>query len=563
MTSAKSSVRRSHSRGGSATAKSFVSLVAVLAVPFLLRPRDNLLDASGESVVIITPHSEPLRYEFARAFRERMRARGRTVWVDWRTPGSSREISRFIAAEFDTSFAYLWKDRMLRPWSAHIAAGYANPNVLRADGGADTDEVSAARRTFLQSETGIGIDLLFGTGSLEAATHARAGRLVDSGLVAALPDLFGERGIPEMAGGKVLRDAEGRWVGACLTTFGICYNRDSLARLGLASAPAQWSDLANPAYFGQLAIADPSKSGAAATAFEMVIHQQMNLRADELRRAAVAGTNDSEAPARAAAADDLETRARREGWDLAMRLIRRVAANARYFSSQGTQTALDIAMGDAAAGMCIDYYGRFQSETRGGGAGRLGFVTPHGGTAVDADPIGLLRGAPHRELAIEFMKFVLSEDGQKLWNFRVGTPGGPQRYALRRMPILPALYAPTFDVFRSDPGENPYDEARAFTYHAAWTGPLFRPIVFIIRATCIDAHDELTAAYRALIRARFPPRATALFDDVSLVDYAAANGPLRAAASGSPVDEAVAGNRLIEAVREQYHRVADLARAGE
>ena len=563
MTSAKSNRDRGYFSGVSSTAKGFVTLLVVLAVPFLLRPRDNLLDASGEGVVIITPHTEPLRYEFARGFREHMRKRGRAVWVDWRTPGSSREISRFIASEFDTAFAHLWKSRLRRPWSARIAAAYADPNIPPGDARTDSDEVSLARRTFLESEAGIGIDLLFGTGPLEAALHARAGRLVDAGLVATMPDLFGERGIPEMAGGKVLWDAQGRWAGACLTTFGICYNRGSLARLGLKKVPAQWSDLADPAYFGELAIADPSKSGAAATAFEMVVHQQMNLRADELRRARVAGADDSEAPARAAADDDLETRARREGWDRAMRLIRRISANSRYFSSQGTQTALDIAMGDAAAGMCIDFYGRFQSETPGGGAGRLGFVTPHGGTAVDADPIGLLRGAPHRELAIEFMKFVLSEDGQKLWNFRVGTPGGPQRYALRRMPILPTLYAPAFEVFRSDPGENPYNEARAFTYHAGWTGPLYRVIVFVIRATCLDAHDELAAAYRALFRANFPPRATALFDDVGLVDYAAASGPLRAASSGSPVDEAVSQNRLIEAVRAQYRRVAELARAGE
>jgi iron(III) transport system substrate-binding protein len=563
MTSAKPNRGQGDLPSVSSTARGFVALLAVLAVPFLLRPRDNLLDTSGESVVIITPHSEPLRYEFARGFREHMRKRGRTVWVDWRTPGSSREIARFIASEFDTSFAHLWKNRMHRPWSARIAAGYADPGVLLGDPQADHDELTLARRTFLASEAGIGIDLLFGTGPLEAAMQARAGRLVDAGLAAALPDLFGERGIPETAGGKVLRDTQGRWVGACLTTFGICYNRDSLARLGVKKTPTQWSDLADPAYFGQLAIADPSKSGAAASAFEMVIHQQMNLRADELRSAVIGRTNDVEAPAHAAPAEDLETRARSEGWDRAMRLIRRISANARYFSSQGTQTALDIAMGDAAAGMCIDFYGRFQSETPGGGAGRLGFVTPHGGTAVDADPIGLLRGAPHRELAIEFMKFVMSEEGQKLWNFRVGTPGGPQRYALRRMPVLPALYAPAYDAFRSDPGENPYDEASAFTYHPTWTGPLYRAIVFIIRATCLDAHQELADAYRALFRAGFPPRATALFDDVSLVDYAAASGPMRAASSGSPVDEALLTNRLIEAVRDQYGRVAELARAGQ
>jgi hypothetical protein len=345
-------------------------------------------------------------------------------------------------------------------------------------------------------------------------------------------------------------DKEGRWAGTCLTMFGICHNKDSLLRLGIAKPPEQWTDLADRAYFGQLAVADPSKSGAAATAFEMVIHQQMNLRAEELA-------------AEGDASPDVEARARREGWDRAMRLVRRITANARYFSSLGTQPTLDIAMGDAAAGMCIDFYGRFQSETPGGGAGRLGFVTPHGGTAVDTDPIALFRGAPHRDLAVAFIEFVLSRDGQKLWNFRVGTEGGPERYALRRLPILPALYEPAFDAVRSDPGQNPYREARAFTYHPAWTGPLLRAIIFIIRTTCLDAHDELAESYRALSRAGFPPRATALFDDVRGIDYAAAVGPIQRAVSGDPVDEVALGNRLVEVTRDQYRRVTALALAGE
>jgi spermidine/putrescine-binding protein len=284
----------------------------------------------------------------------------------------------------------------------------------------------------------------------------------------------------------------------------------------------------------------------------MLIHQQMNLAARE--RADRAGP--------LTVADEM--RARGEGWARAMRLIRRIAANARYFAGSGTQPTLDIAMGDAAAGMCIDFYGRSQSQTPGGGRGRLGFVTPHGGTAVDTDPIGLFRGAPHRELAVAFMEFVLSAQGQKLWNFRVGTPGGPARYALRRLPILPALYAPSFDAVRSDPGERPYEEARAFVYHSGWTGPLVRTITFIVRVTCLDAHEELATAYRDLFGAGFPQRASALFDDVALVEYGAALGSIRAAVmSGNPVDEAALGNRLVAAVRAQYRRVSELARAGQ
>ncbi|MET0592946.1 MAG: extracellular solute-binding protein [Polyangiaceae bacterium] len=536
---------------GRGLAGGILPIVLVLAVPFLLRPRDNLIATSGESVVVITPHTEPVRYEFAHAFREHMRAKvGKEVTIDWRTPGSSREISRFIASEYETAFANHWKNELHRPWSAKVASAFADPSVRPSDGD-DGDEVKEARRAFLGSNVGIGIDLLFGTGSVEAVAHASAGRLVDSGVLRAHPELFGEGGIPEIAGGKVLWDAEGRWLGSCLTGFGICYNRDTLARLGAEKPPEQWTDLADPRYFSQLGIADPTKSGAAASAFEMVVHQQMNLREAELRR----DPN--------VRADEIETRARREGWERSMRLVRRISGNARYFLSQGTQSALEIATGDAAAGMCIDFYGRFQSEVKGGGAGRLSFVTPHGGTAIDTDPIALLRGAPHRDLAVQFMEFVLSTEGQKLWNFRVGVPGGPVRYALRRLPIAPALYAPPFDSLRSDPEENPYEEARAFVYHREWTGPLLRVITFILKTTCLDAHDELKEAHRALIDAHFPKEATALFDDVHVVDYEAAQGPIRAAlASGDPTQEATLGNRLLTDARAQYRRVTALAREG-
>src|SRR4029079_12661553 len=102
------------------------------------------------------------------------------------------------------------------------------------------------------------------------------------------------------------------------------------------------------------------------------------------------------------------------------------------------------ASGDAAVGMCIDYYGRFQAEAaaEAGRPGRVGFVTARGETSITPDRIAMLRGAPHRELAIAFIEFVLSDEGQKLWSFRRGTPGGPERYTLRRPPIVPHLHDP-------------------------------------------------------------------------------------------------------------------------
>src|SRR6185295_15781833 len=179
------------------------------------------------------------------------------------------------------------------------------------------------------------------------------------------------------------------------------------------------------------------------------------------------------------------------------------------------------------------------------------------------DPIALLRGAPHRELAIAFIDFVLSDDGQKLWSFRRGVPGGPERYALRRLPIVPRLYDPAFAASRADPEENPYEEARDFVYHRAWTGPLYGALAFVVRLMCVDPERELQEAYDALARAGFPPQATALFDDVSAVDYATVAGPLRAALqSVDPMDEARWSIKLVAGFRDQYRRVTALARAG-
>jgi ABC-type Fe3+ transport system substrate-binding protein len=471
-------------------AVALTALALVLALPFVARSRRRTVTpeaAASERIIVLTPHNEAVRYEFGRAFSEHMAAQGRLVEIDWRTPGGTAEIARYLAAE-------------------------------------------------CASPSGCGADLLFGGGSVEHIRQAAAGHLADSGIVARHPDLFGPGGIPQTWGGRPYWDPAGRWLGTCLSSFGICFNRDSLARLGVAT-PTSWEALADPRLLGQLALADPSKSGSVATTFETIVQAQM-------QHSGVA-----------------------DGWARAMRLIRRIGGNARYFTEAAAKVPLDVAAGDAAAGLCIDFYGRFQSEATAaavGQPGRVGFSTARGETPLDPDPISLLRGAPHRELAIAFMEFVLSEAGQKIWGFRVGAPGGPERYALRRLPILPALYAPDLARFRSDPDENPYAEGARFEYREAWTGPLFGAIAFVIRTMCVDTEPELAEAYGALAAARFPPQATALFDDLTLVDYATVSGPLRAALkSHDPLVEAAWSRRLVRHFRDLYRRATALARAGQ
>ena len=522
-----------------------LALVTVLVGPILLWPKGGRGTHAGEqTLVIITPHNESIRSEFGRAFEAHYFSKtGQRVRVDWRTPGGTSEIGRYVASEYLAAFQNHWTRTLGKTWSKVVEGSFDNAKVtLGSDPARDTPE-QQARRAFLASDVGCKIDLFFGGGAYDFQQQAKAGRLVDCGFIAAHPELFGDGAgrIPQTLSGEPFWDPQGRWIGNVVSSFGICFNPDALARLGIAPPPVRWADLADPRFLHEIALANPTQSSSVNKAFEMLLQQQMGEAVAATGQAGVA-----------------------EGWTRALRLLMKIGANARYFTDSSTKVALDVEAGEAAAGMTIDFYGRFQSEAvrKPDGSSRLQYVNAAGGTSVGVDPIGLFRGAPHAELAREFIAFVMSPEGQKLWNWKVGAPGGPQRYALRRLPVLPALYAPEFRPLRSDPEVDPFALAQTFTYHDQWTAALFRSIAFTFRVMCIDTHDELTAAWRALIAAHFPPAATAAFEDVSAVDYAVAGGRMREALSGDKIKEVQLAKELADHFRAQYRRAADLARAG-
>jgi iron(III) transport system substrate-binding protein len=526
-----------------------VALAVVIGIPFALRPaaEEQLsADAAADRLVIVTPHNEAIRHEFTVAFRRHYRATtGRDVALDWRVPGGTSEIARYLASEFTAAFQNYWVNRLGRRWDAEVDGGFDNRSLdLPADPAGDTP-AQAARRVFLSSGVGIGIDLFFGGGAYDFVQQAEAGRLADSGVVAARPGWFTDAVIPQKVSGEPFRDPQGLWIGTVVSSFGICYNTDSLERLGVEEVPAAWDALADPVLVKQVALADPTKSGSAAKAFEQIIQQKMQQRLD------------------AAPAD--EKAAVRAGWLEGLGLIQKITANARFFTDAAPKVPLDVSQGDAAIGMCIDFYGRFQSEAvrLPDGSSRLQYFTPLGGSSVGVDPIAMLRGAPHPETARAFIEFVLSPEGQKIWNFKVGTPGGPEKFALRRLPVRKDFYIPANEPYRSDPGIDPYVEAQHFTYHEAWTGPLFRAISFAIRVMSIDTHKEQMEAWRALAAAGFPPQATARFGDMSALSYDECMDRIRTVLrSPDRLQEVRLAKELADGFRRQYKEAADLARRG-
>lgn len=528
-----------------------LALVGTVAMPFVLRPKQAKVEQADETLVIITPHNEALRYEFGRGFREWYKAKtGKLVNVDWRVIGGTSEITRFLDGEFDAAFKLHWTRTLARLWSAEIQAGYKNPSLPNDA----SIEVKEARQAFLKSDVGCGLDLFFGGGTPDFAKQAQAGRLVDSGIIGRHPDWFGDDAIPQQFSGERYWDLRGLWVGAVLSNYGIVYNLDSLKRLGVSGELRRWEDLTNPQLVGEIALADPTKSSSIGKAFENIIQQQMQNRLLSLRSA-----NPT------ADAAQIEAQAVREGWIAGLRLLQLIGANSRYFTDTSQKPPIDVAQGNSAAGICIDFYGRQQMEaiSRRADRNRLGFIAPLGGTVNSVDPIALFRGAKNRATAIAFMDYVLSMDGQKIWNYRPGTPGGPRHFALRRLPVRRDFYQQAdFKTSCSDPEVNPYDTADQLIYRPEWTAGLFREMSFIIRVIALDTHEELTRAWRAIIAAGMPTEALAVLQDLSLVDRAAASGRVRHALNSKDKTEELRLSReLGDALRAQYRRAEEIARA--
>ena len=484
-----------------------IAVILILAGPFLLRPNDhgNLM-AGSRRLVIISPHDQRVRSEMGGAFMRYWKQKtGETVDIDWRIPGGSSEIFMLLKSEYLAAFRQMLEAQGVT-WSSEMAAAF----VGNASSGKGSAAAEKARSQFLESKVGIGIDVLFGGGAGDFQQLADAGYLVAgdvdqaTGIVSIRQrhaDWFTDAILPESFAGERYRDAKDRWIGVVLASFGMIYNRDVYRELGDLPAPLEWNDLASPQLVGHLALADPTKSGSVAKAFELMVQQQM--LESHRRRVAMGDFN-------------AEAHAIEEGWLAGLRLIQRLSGNARYFTDSAGKIGLEVARGDAAAGMAIDTYGRTLRDfvRNEQGDSRIGFVTPKNGTSLSVDPVALLRGAPDPTLATAFIEFLLSPEGQKIWSLRPGLPQGPTSFALRRFPVRRDLYSEEQNRLSTDSGTDPYAEVRGFIYHPEWTQVLFPALRFVIRVICVDPHEELARAWRAVVRGGMQPDALRVFHDL-------------------------------------------------
>ncbi|MBE6358438.1 MAG: ABC transporter substrate-binding protein [Lentisphaerae bacterium] len=505
----------------------------LLALPFYFRKDEvkTIFADDVDTVVVICAHNKTIRDEYEQAFRKWYKAKhDRDVRIDFRTPGGTSDITRYIEDRFRAEFRFFLEKEGVE-WQKEY--GDVFNDKKRGD--------HWARQKFLNSNVGIGIDVFAGGGTFEHSRMADRGYAVDGKAALRHPEWFGENAIPSDFGGDKICHPEGKYYGVVLSTFGILYNCNRINELKNSAPPERWSDLGDGRFFNTLVLADPTKSGSANKCYEIIIQQCM----------AQAGTPDA-------------------GWRDGLNLLKRIFANARTLTDSASRVVGEVGTGNAAAGTAIDTYGFTEvlwSEHCHGDS-KVVYVMPKGGTAVGADPVQILRGAPNRKVAEEFVDFLLSIEGQKLHAFKAGTPGGPEKTTLSRAPVRRELYAKEFQEYIFKKDYNPYASGADFEYRAKWTGRYYTLLRQVIKALMLDPHVELQAAWQAIIAAGGPdkvPQAMAVFNALPFEyqDAAEAAKSLQISKEHSASDVAAVLRHWSENARQNYRDAERLAKEGK
>ncbi|HEY8749488.1 MAG TPA: ABC transporter substrate-binding protein [Tepidisphaeraceae bacterium] len=433
-----------------------ILFVMVLGLPFALRALQKQsepvveVEQATARLVVVTPHNGDIRREYGIAFDQWHRKRyGQGVTIDFRMPGGTSDMVKLLTS------------------------------------------------TFKENQTFTGLDVVWGGGDYTFYHDLQPKGILDpihldpKILRAAFPE-------SSLAGVRLYDSTQApdgtptpQWVGACLSSFGIIYNSEVYHGLQMPP-PQRWQDLTDPRLFRLIALADPAHSGSAAIAYMMVLQRSMA----DAELAFFQRTPQLKTLPRS----DLYKRpeyhdAIAMGWKRAMGDLVLIAANTRYFIDSSEVVPNDVARGEAAAGMSIDFYARVTEGTVG--SSRAHFVSPYAATAITPDAIGILHGVSGTRLtlATHFVEFLISPEGQRLWILLPGQTGGPRERALRRMPIRRDVYV---DQTGWADHFNPFEDAGGFNQRGEWMALLSdtRPIW---NAAWIDSRDDLLDAYQAIL----------------------------------------------------------------
>ena len=333
------------------------------------------------------------------------------------------------------------------------------------DVGGSSDMLKFVQSEYQQTPAGIGIDIFFG-GGVDPYF-----RLKDSGFLESYQPPENVIGpIPKEINGLPVYDPDYQWFGTAISGFGILSNKRVVKIMKLPDVKT-WEDLTDPALFSWVASGDPRASGSAASLYEIILQAY--------------------------------------GWDKGWSTIIRMAGNIRAFNKNASMAAKEVTFGDAAYCLAIDVYGLNQVSSAG--PENIGFIYPVGLTIINPDAMAILKGAPDQKVARRFVDFMLSSTAQSLWVLPKGSPGGPVKFDIPRMSILPGLY----HLYPKNTGFiNPFTAPTQLRYNSKLATSRRDVVQGLIGATIIDLHSEVVPTWKRINDpALSPAKRRALIDE--------------------------------------------------
>jgi spermidine/putrescine-binding protein len=201
------------------------------------------------------------------------------------------------------------------------------------------------------------------------------------------------------------------------------------------------------------------------------------------------------------------------GWEKGWAFIIRMGANVQTFTEGGSSAAKDVSQGQAAYGLCIDYYAFAEIERYG--SERLGFMLPEGETVINPDAIGIIKNGPNPEAAKMFLEYVLT-DGQKLWALKKGVPNGPVEKSLCRLPVDATLYSE--NKKNMSVSINPFIMESSLQYSDSKAGRRWSILGDLVASFVIIPHEDLKKCWKDMRQKGIKPEEFSRYFKIDLTE---------------------------------------------
>ncbi len=393
---------------------------AAIFVPAGCSNKNAAAGRTIKKLVIISPHNEDIQYEFETAFKS------------------------YAKHNFEWDVSFEWRN---------------------VGGGASAIQ-QFIENSYLQSQS-CGVDVFFGGGEYPYQALAEQGLLEKLEIE---PQALAQ--IPQQFGGMPFYDPDMRWIGSTLGGFGFIYNSKLLQEMGVLP-PEKWEDMGRAEFFNLILLADPTQSGSAAAAYEMILQTEPN-------------------------------------WPSGWAKLLSILSNAKRFANNAGEAASGPAVGEAAIAASIDFYGIMRAAEA---PDKLVYINPSGQTGYTPDPIAILKNPPNKDTAGKFVNFVLSPEGQALWGLPAGHPDGPKRSSLNRPPIRKDFYD-KYEGQMLKGLSNPYVAAAGMNMNAELRRVRYGVLNHLVYAAAIANLDLMKQAKQALIKSNFDAAKLAIFNEL-------------------------------------------------